>query len=123
MAVFGLLAVAICRRLTLNWADVAARKRAAQMHLVTGLQTRIHLVSLLAAKCMQSRQQTAPVSVMLLEVQDLESIAAALGQKAADQAAESVGKILEETINDKPLVGRYGTRLFSSFCLISLPSM
>lgn len=75
---------------------------------LTDLLNRTTMDRLLEWESEKSRRQNRPMGLLLVDIDDLDSVNVTYGNAVGDEVIREVGHILREGAGKRPLVGRYG---------------
>lgn len=97
---------------------IATQAKAALADLLTGLPNRRGFDDELRRRIAQWQQQETPISVLMVDIDNLQKLQAAHGAQAADDVLRGVAGVLNETMRAMDLIARYGENQFA----VGLPS-
>lgn len=92
---------------------IEAQANAAMADLVTGLPNRRGFDDELRRRLAQWQQQDTPISVLMIDVDNLQELEAKHGKGAADDVLRGVAGVLEETMRAMDLIARYDDKQFA----------
>ena len=107
-ALFVFTVCVLSRSTAKDIARIGDLERVAYFDPLTKLYTRGKIISMLETECSKCKQDNAPVSVIMLDVDDLKFINDCFGHHAGDSVLEEVGRVLTENAGRANFLGRYG---------------
>ncbi|HEX7450623.1 MAG TPA: GGDEF domain-containing protein [Pirellulales bacterium] len=92
---------------------IAAQTKAAMADLLTGLPNQRGFDDELRRRVAQWQQQETPISVLMVDIDNLQKLQAAHGVEAANDVLRGVAGVLNETMRAMDLIARYGDNQFA----------
>ncbi|HJT33092.1 MAG TPA: GGDEF domain-containing protein [Pirellulales bacterium] len=93
---------------------IAAQAKAAMADLLTGLPNRRGFDDELRRRIAQWQQQETPISVLMVDIDNLQKLQEVHGAQAADDVLRGVAGVLNETMRAMDLIARYGENQFAA---------